>query len=154
MLIPSDYKDLLSVLNKHRVRYLIIGAYAVIYYTEPRYTKDLDIWVEPEVMNAKRVYSALKEFGAPLKDVREKDFLEKTMVYQIGVAPVRVDILMGVSDIEFKEAWAHRSVATLEGVKANIIGIEELVKAKQSARRKADILDIENLRQHVMAKKR
>ena len=154
MPIPSDYKELLSVLNKHRVRYLIIGAYAVIYYTEPRYTKDLDIWVEPEVENAKRVYAALKEFGAPLKDLREKDFLKKTMVYQIGVAPVRVDILMGVSDIEFKQAWEQRSVAKFDGVKANIIGIEELFKAKQSARRKADISDIENLRQRLRSKKR
>jgi len=153
MLIPLDYKELLSALNKHRVRYLIIGAYAVIYYTEPRYTKDLDIWVEPEVKNAQRVYAALKEFGAPLKDVREEDFLKKTMVYQIGIAPVRVDILMGVSGIEFQQAWEHRRAAKLNNVKVNIMGIGELLKAKQSVRRKADILDLENLKLCIKFKK-
>jgi predicted nucleotidyltransferase len=86
--------------------------------------------------------------------MREEDFLKKAMVYQIGVAPVRVDILMGISDIEFKDAWERRSIATLEGVKANIIGIEYLLKSKQSAKRKADILDIKNLRQCVRSKKR
>ncbi|MCM8801365.1 MAG: hypothetical protein NC912_05100 [Candidatus Omnitrophica bacterium] len=94
MLVPSDYKELLRLLNRHKVRYLIVGAYAVIYYTEPRYTKDIDIWVEPDIKNAKKVYQVLKRFGAPLKGINVEDFTKRNLVYQIGVAPVRVDIMM------------------------------------------------------------
>ncbi len=154
MATPSDYKELLSTLNRHKARYLIVGAYAVIYYTEPRYTKDIDIWIEPEIENAKKVYRALKEFGAPLKDISPQDFVKKTMVYQIGVAPVRVDIIMGIGDIEFTQAWAHRSVAKLEGTRVNIIGIRELLRAKKCANRNTDTLDIDNLRQGLKLRKK
>ena len=146
MLAPSDYKELLKILNKHKVRYLVVGAYAVIYYTEPRYTKDLDIWVEPGEENAQKVYNVLKEFGAPLRDILSQDFTNKYMVYQIGVAPVRVDILMGLGDIPFVQAWKNRKTANFEGVKVNIIGIHELIIAKAKARRRVDKTDIDNLR--------
>jgi predicted nucleotidyltransferase len=147
MAIPSDYKELLSVLNRLKARYLIVGAYAVIYYTEPRYTKDIDIWVEPEIENAKKVYRALKKFGAPLKDVSPEDFVKKNMIYQIGVAPVRADILMGIGDIEFNQAWAHRRVVEFEGIKVNIIGLKDLIMAKKRAKRQSDAIDIDNLQQ-------
>jgi len=146
MQIPFDYKDLLRILNKHRVKYLIIGAYAVVYYTEPRYTKDLDIWVEPSLKNAEKVYRALKEFGAPLQDVRVEDFTNPDLVYQIGVAPVRVDIIMSPAKIEFKEAWKNRKrVNLIEGVKVNIIGLDELIKMKKMAKRDTDKRDLKAL---------
>jgi predicted nucleotidyltransferase len=146
MLVPSDYKELLKTLNKRKVRYLVVGAYAVIYYTEPRYTKDLDIWVEPEKGNAQKVYNVLKEFGAPLRNILPRDFTNKYMVYQIGVAPVRVDILMGLGDIPFVQAWKNRKIANFEGIKINIIGLNELITAKAKVRRRADKADIDNLR--------
>lgn len=145
MQVASDYKDLLRILNRHKVRYLIVGAYAVIYYTEPRYTKDLDIWVEPEIENAKRVYKAFKEFGAPLKGISLEDFANKNLVYQIGVAPVRVDIIMGIPAINFDRAWKHRKIITFDGIKVNVIGINELIESKKKIKRKMDIIDIENL---------
>ena len=95
--ISYDYKDLFRLLNKRKVRYIVAGAYAVIYYTEPRFTKDLDIWVEPVMQNAQRLYEALKEFGAPLIDMHPKDFTDENKIYQIGIAPIRVDIMMGLS---------------------------------------------------------
>ena len=146
---PSDYKDLLKILNRHRVKYLIVGAYAVIYYTEPRYTKDIDIWVEPEMKNAKKVYAALKEFGAPLKDIKPEDFINKTEIYQMGVAPVRVDIIMGIAGMEFPKAWARRKMADFDGVRANIIGISELIESKKKARRLVDHIDIESLQKRL-----
>lgn len=149
MLIPLDYKDLLKLLNKHKARYLIVGAYAVIYYTEPRYTKDLDIWVEPTEKNAKKVYSVLNEFGAPLKGITVKDFTDKNKVYQIGVAPVRIDIIMNISNIEFDMAYKHKKIADLEGIKADIIGMDELIKAKEKTKRGMDKLDIERLRARI-----
>ncbi|MFA4888952.1 MAG: hypothetical protein WC628_05205 [Candidatus Omnitrophota bacterium] len=149
MLVPSDYKELLKILNKHRVRCLIVGAYAVAYHAEPRYSKDIDIWVEPEEGNAKKVYAALKEFGAPLRGIKIGDFANKTLVYQIGVAPVRVDIIMGIPGITFKQAWEHRARTRFEGVMANILGIKELIKAKEKARRTIDAIDLENLQQRL-----
>ncbi|MBM3248577.1 MAG: hypothetical protein FJZ10_04055 [Candidatus Omnitrophica bacterium] len=145
MQIPSDYKELLRGLNAHKVRYLIVGAYAVIHYTEPRYTKDIDIWVEPDMENAKKLYEALKEFGAPLKGVSVEDFMNKNLVYQMGVVPVRVDIIMAVGDLEFKQAWNNRKTIALNGEKANLIGVEELIKSKKKAKRKIDLIDVENL---------
>lgn len=153
MLIPSDYKGLLKLLNKHKVRYLIVGAYAVIYYTEPRYTKDIDIWVEPEIENTKRVYAVLKEFGAPLKDIKVEDFNNPNLVYQIGVAPVRIDIIMGISDIKFEVAWKHKETASFEGSKVNIIGIDELIKTKEKAKRALDESDIKNLKLRLKIKR-
>lgn len=146
MLVPSDYKELLSILNKHRVRYLIVGAYAVIHYTEPRYTKDLDIWVKPEQKNARRVYEALKEFGAPLKGIAVSDFMNPDTVYQIGVEPVRVDILGGIAGMDFDIAYKQRKTANIDGVKVKLIGINELIVSKEKAKRPMDIVDIESLR--------
>lgn len=154
MLIPSDYKDLLRILNKHKARYLIVGAYAVIYYTEPRYTKDIDIWVEPKIENAQRVYKALKEFGAPLKGMKVKDFTHPNLVYQMGVEPVRVDIIMGISGIKFEFAWQYRTKASLEDIKVNILGINELLKSKEKAKRPLDAVDIESLKCKLKLKRR
>lgn len=146
MLLPSDYKDLLKLLNKHKARYLIVGAYAVIYYTEPRYSKDIDIWIEPKKENAKKVFAALKEFGAPLRGMSEEDFAKKTQIYQMGVAPVRVDIIMGVGDLEFAAAWKYKVKASLENIKVNIIGREQLIQIKKKVSRPSDLLDIEVLK--------
>ncbi|MFH0840275.1 MAG: hypothetical protein V1883_04595 [Candidatus Omnitrophota bacterium] len=146
MIISIDYKDLLRILNKHKVKYLIVGAYAVIYYTEPRYTKDIDIWVDPEKKNAERAYEALKEFGAPLRGITAENFTDKNSVYQIGIEPVRIDIIMGLSKIDFNSAWKWKAVTDFGGVKVNIIGKKELIRAKKITGRSMDKLDVENLR--------
>ena len=88
-----DFKDLLRAFSKGRVRYLIVGAYAVIYHTEPRYTKDIDIWVDPSPENARRAFKALARYGVPLAGVTEADFADPRIVYQIGIEPNRVDTL-------------------------------------------------------------
>ena len=146
MIIPLDYKELLKILNRHRVKYLIVGAYAVIHYTEPRYTKDLDIWVEPEKKNAQRVYAALKEFGAPLKDINSDDFVNPALVYQIGVEPVRIDIITGIAAMDFGVVYKHRKVASFDGIKVGIMGINELLEAKRKTKRPMDAIDVAALR--------
>lgn len=152
MLLPLDYRDLLKILNKHRVRYLIVGAYAVIYYTEPQYTKDLDVWIEPTLENAKRLYKALKEFGLPLKSVKLEDFTDKDLFYQIGVVPVRVDIMMGIKGLEFEDSWENRIITNFERIKVNILGVNELIRSKEITGRNEDIKDIERL-QCILKKK-
>lgn len=143
--ISFDYKDLFKTLNRHKVKYLVIGAYAVAYYAEPRYTKDLDIWVSNDTANIKRLYSALVDFGAPLKSVSAADFANRKMIYQIGIAPVRIDILMGVSGIKFENAWQNRKRAFYGGISINILGIKELIYSKKKTGREHDILDIKKL---------
>ena len=96
----SDFKDLLNIFNAYHVRYLIIGGYAVMKYTEPRYTKDLDIWVNPSIENAGKVYIALKNFGAPLNNISLDDFTDPDLIYQIGIAPNRSDMLMGIAGMD------------------------------------------------------
>jgi hypothetical protein len=97
----SDFKELLKIFGREKVRYLIIGGYAVAKHSEPRYTKDLDIWISNSRENAERVYQALKEFGAPLANITVKDFTMPTLVFQIGIEPSRIDILMGLKELDF-----------------------------------------------------
>jgi hypothetical protein len=101
MFVNSDFTDLLKLFNDNHVKYLVIGGYAVVQHAEPRYTKDLDLWINADAVNAEAVYKALREFGAPLAELTEKDFAEEGYFYQMGVPPVRVDILMGIPGIEF-----------------------------------------------------
>lgn len=143
--ISSDYSDLFSVFNKHKVKYLVVGAYAVVYYTEPRFTKDLDIWVKTNSKNAEKVYNALQDFGAPLTGLRPSDFLNEKMVYQIGVAPVRVDVMMGMSGVRFDDAWKRRTRSTYAGAPINLISLPDLIRSKRRAGRPQDRLDLEKL---------
>ncbi len=145
-MLNSDLIDLLRALNDERVKYLIVGAYATIHYTEPRFTKDLDIWVEPTPNNAKRVWKALAKFDAPLENVSIEDFENSENVFQIGVEPNRVDILMGIEGISFGDAWRNRTQIVFEGVNAFIIGIEDLIKNKEKVGRLQDQIDVERLK--------
>ena len=141
----SDFKELLRIFNEGRVEYLIVGGYAVMKHSEPRYTKDLDVWVEASPENAARVFHALKEFGAPLSNIHEQDFTKEDLVYQIGVAPNRVDILMGISGIRFHEAWLSRVEGDFDGIPAQFISRRELIVAKRAAGRPQDVIDADLL---------
>src|SRR5258708_2251566 len=105
------YKELLQLLREHHVEYLIVGGYAVMKYTEPRYTKDLDVWVNNSAQNSARVFDALVKFGAPLKHdgITPETFTQNSVVYQIGVAPVRIDFLTHITGVEFADAWRGRA---------------------------------------------
>lgn len=144
--ISFDYRDLFKILNRYRVKYLVVGAYAVIYYTEPRFTKDLDICIQVSQENAHRTYNALKAFGAPLKKITENDFAKKNMIYQIGVAPIRIDILMGLPGIAFDAAWRNRVRSKYGGVLINIIGMKDLIKSKRNSKRIHDRIDLKKLK--------
>jgi len=144
--ISSDFEDLFVVLNKHKVRYLLIGAYATIHYTVPRYTKDIDIFADASIANARRLYKALKEFGAPLKDVGVNYFTDQRSVFQIGVAPVRIDILCGLESISFKAAWKNRLQTLYGSTKINVIGVGDLIGVKEAAKRPIDIIDLARLK--------
>ena len=143
-----DFRDLFSAFNAASCRYLVVGAYAVVHYGEPRYTKDLDIWVEPVADNARCVLAALKSFGAPVALLTIEDLCNPELVYQIGVEPNRIDVLMGIDGVEWGEAWAAASEAKYgDDVPIRVIGLDHLIRAKQASGRLQDQLDIEILKQ-------
>ncbi len=141
----QDFKELFKILNEENVEYLIVGAHAVIFYAEPRYTKDMDIWVNPTPENAKKLWGALSRFGAPLKDISITDFTDKDIIYQIGIAPNRIDLLMGIAGVEFRDAFKNKQDSTYDGVKISLIGKKDLIKAKKTSGRKKDLLDLDRL---------
>jgi hypothetical protein len=145
MWVNSDFSDLLRVFNANRVKYLVIGGYAVIRYTEPRYTKDLDLWVSADAENARSVYAALKEFGAPLTGLTEQDFAEEGYFYQMGVPPLRVDVLMGIPGVVFSDAWERREETDFGGLRIPFISRRDLIAAKRASGRPQDLLDAQSL---------
>jgi hypothetical protein len=140
----QHYKELLQLLNESQVEYLIVGGFAVMKYGEPRYTKDLDVWVNNSRQNSARVVNALKNFGAPLEHdgINAETFTDKQVVYQIGVAPVRIDILTGITGVEFTDAWKKRVAGTFFGVPVHFISLDDLTTNKQALGRSSDLKDL------------
>lgn len=141
----QDYFDMFAALNAANVRYLIVGAYAVGFHAEPRTTKDIDIWVETSPENAQRLFKALAEFGAPLENVTVSDFCNTETVFQIGLPPNRIDIIMGLEGVSFEEAWQNRVEAQYDGQQVFMIGREELLEVKKIAGRPQDVEDVKAL---------
>jgi predicted nucleotidyltransferase len=147
MFVNSDFTDLLKLFSDNHVRYLIIGGYAVIQYAEPRYTKDLDLWISTDTKNAASVYAALQEFGAPLTGLTEADFSEEGYFYQMGNPPMRVDVLMGIPGLEFEQAWDKRVEVDFDGLLVSFISREDLITSKRASGRAQDIIDADTLSQ-------
>lgn len=141
----SDFKDLLKALNEAKARYLVVGGYAVIKHTEPRYTKDLDVWVSPDTENAKKVYSALENFGAPLEGVTISDFTDTSIVYHMGRAPARIDVLMSLKGLDFEGSWAKRVEAAFGDVTTQFLSARDLITNKRLVGRAQDLMDVESL---------
>lgn len=145
MLTSPDFIELLKLLAKHEVRYLVVGGYAVMRYSEPRFTKDLGLLIAADPENAARVYAALSEFGAPLQDLVAKDFEAEGFFYQMGRAPLRIDVLMSIPGVDVADAWPRREHVTLAGVDVPFIAKADLIRAKRASGRPQDLLDLEAL---------
>jgi len=137
----------LKIFEKHKIRYLVVGGYAVMKYSEPRFTKDLDVFIATDQDNANGVYSALKEFGAPLKNLTADDFTHEGYFYQMGRPPLRVDIMMSIPGVEFDEAWENRELIELNDLKIYFISRSDLIRAKEASGRPQDKIDIEKLKE-------
>jgi hypothetical protein len=146
--VTKDTLDLLREFIAHEVRFLLVGAHAVGYYAEPRATGDLDLLIEPAGDNARRAYAALQAFGAPLLDLSPEDLASPGIVYQMGVAPARIDVLTEISGVSFEEAWRDHPTATLQGLRVPIISYPALVKNKEATGRARDQLDLALLARH------
>jgi Nucleotidyltransferase of unknown function (DUF6036) len=145
MSVNFDFEEILSIFNERNVRALIVGGYAVMRYTEPRYTKDLDIWVQASAENARAVFEGLKEFGAPLSNLAASDFAQEGHFYQMGVPPVRVDILMSVNGLEFDPAWSRRVEVDFDALPVPFLSRADLILSKRAAGRPQDLVDLDAL---------
>jgi hypothetical protein len=138
----KDFEELLKLFNKNKVRYCIVGAYAVAFYAEPRYTKDMDIFVEPDKDNANRIIKSLEEFGFKSLGLGERDLIQKGKVIQLGYEPVRIDLITSIKGCDFKEAWKNRAIGFYGSQKVIFIGLNELINNKKKTGRKQDDVDI------------
>ncbi len=145
MLTSPDFKELLSLFKKHSVRYLIVGGYAVMRYTEPRFTKDLDVLIAIDDENARAVFAALQEFGAPLHNLSPEDFAAEGYLYQMGIPPLRLDILMSIPGVSFAAAWLNRETVVIADSEMHFMSKQDLIKAKRTSGRPQDLLDLDSL---------
>lgn len=148
-MIDQNLKELLLALNAHEVEYLVVGGYAVGMHSEPRATKDLDIFIRADEKNSMAVYRALAAFGAPLDGLTPNAFRDEPQsVFQIGVPPTRIDILQNIDGITFDEAWKNRVNASIGGeVSAHVISRDHLIRNKLAAGRAQDLADVEAMRE-------
>jgi hypothetical protein len=145
----QDYKDLLSAFHAHGVRYLIVGAYAVIYHAQPRFTKDIEFFIKADPENAQATFAALAEFGAPLQGIRPEDFAERGSFFRFGLDPHGFDILPEIPGVDFEVAWDRRVEGIIDpqsGLKAYFISAPDLIASKLAAGRPQDIADAEAVR--------
>jgi len=145
--VNTDYHDILAELIAQHVRFLVVGAHALAAHGYPRATVDIDLWIDRTPENAARVWRALVEFGAPLADlrIRQEDLTRPDVVVQLGLAPNRIDVLTGVSGLEFAEAWTNRIEEELEGVRVPVLALSDLVKNKLASGRDKDRVDVKGL---------
>lgn len=144
-LLTADFEDFLRLLNERRVRYVVAGGFAVAAHGTPRYTKDLDVWVEVSPENAGRLLLALDDFGMGSLGLSSADFEERDVVLQLGYEPNRIDILTGLTGVEFGEAYPRRVLVQLAGLQVPFLAREDLIANKRALGRPRDLADIADL---------
>jgi predicted nucleotidyltransferase len=143
--LHRDFKEFLQLLNSNGVEYLVVGGYAVGHYGYPRATGDLDVWIEVNETNAAKAAGVVREFGMPEEQVSVDLFLRKNQVIRMGLPPVRIEIITGVSGLEFAECYPRRQTVVMDEVTVNLISLADLKTNKRAAGRHQDLEDLEHL---------
>ncbi|HBI24541.1 MAG TPA: hypothetical protein DDX84_10160 [Nitrospiraceae bacterium] len=147
-MLNEDYKEMLQILLNNEVKFLVVGAYAMGAHGYPRATGDIDIWVEASLQNSIKIYKSLSEFGSPLSEVTQETFTEKGIIFQIGVAPRRIDIITYIDGVDFPSAYQEKEEIDIEKLKIPFISKENLIKNKEATGREKDKLDANSLREN------
>ena len=145
-MLNKDYKEMLQILLDLDVKFLVVGAYAMAVYGYPRATGDIDIWIMASPDNSEKIYQALKIFGAPMEQISEDTFAKEGAMFQLGVAPRRIDLITRIDGVDFEQAYSNRSDVIIDGINTPLISKENLIKNKESTGRAKDKLDVEELR--------
>jgi len=140
--LNDDFLDMLSALSEEGARFLVVGAYALAHHGLPRATGDLDIWVDRSTQNGRAMWKALERFGAPLDELRQDDFLEPDLVFQIGIAPSRIDLLTSIDGVDFADAWEERVEASIDDVRFGVLSRDHLIANKRATARPQDLADL------------
>ena len=146
ILMNSDFNELLQTFASQEVRYLVVGGYAAMQYSQPRYAKDLELWLEASTENASRVMQSFKEFGLPLLNVTPADFASESLQYMIGRAPVPFDFLTSLPGLDFASCWERRLTDESEGFPVFYLSKPDIIQAKPLAGRPQDLHDLEEIR--------
>jgi hypothetical protein len=146
MLLNQDFREFIESLNANRVRYLVVGGYAVALHGHPRYTKDMDVWIELTPENAQQVVKALRQFGFDSLGLTADDFLEPSQVIQLGYPPRSIDLLTSLSGVNFASCYPEKTTVVIDGVSVDFIDLANLKKNKQATGRYQDLADLENLK--------
>jgi predicted nucleotidyltransferase len=144
-MLNQDFREFIRLLNDNQVRYLVVGGYAVALHGYPRYTKDIDIWIELAQENAAHIVEALEQFGFGSLGLKEGDFLVEDQIVQLGYAPNRIDIITTLPGVTFADCYDKRLSVEIDGVKVNFIDLDDLRKNKKASGRLQDLADLENL---------
>lgn len=145
-MLSRDFKEFLSLLIKNNAEYLIVGGYAVGIHGYPRYTGDLDIWLNPSDENAERILASVNEFGFSSFNLTKEDFTKAGNVVQLGYPPLRIDLLTEIDGVAFNECYVNRKEVKIDGLTLNFIGYDDLIKNKKQTGRHRDLGDIDNLK--------
>ena len=144
-MLNSDYKDILSILSEKKVKFLLVGAYAMAAHGYPRSTMDIDLWVLADPENSLLTLKALEAFGAPTGDLSPDDFNKEDVIFQIGTAPRRIDILTSIDGLKFEEAFARSNIINIESIPIHVLSIPDLIINKRATGRTKDLADAETL---------
>jgi hypothetical protein len=136
---------MLSALSEAKAEFLVVGAHAVAVHARPRATGDLDVWIRPTPENARRVWDALRRFGAPLGGLTQAELTAPDLIYQIGVVPNRIDLLTSISAVDFQEAWSRRVMIAIGDLDVPVLGKSDLIRNKRAVGRPQDLLDVTEL---------
>ncbi|MEO8166731.1 MAG: nucleotidyltransferase [bacterium] len=145
MVHDPDFREFIQLLNANRVEYLLVGGYAVVLHGYPRLTGDMDIWVRPSTENAERVLATLDDFGVGSLGFKLEDFNTQGKVNQLGVPPLRIDVITAIDGVTFEVAYGRRNEIEVNGVKISLISLEDLLTNKKKSGRPKDIDDLDNL---------
>ena len=145
MKVEKDYEEFLSLFNKHKVKYCIIGAFAVAFYAKPRYTKDIDILVESSKENAQKILKVLEEFGFKDLSISQEDLTTGGNILQLGYEPLRIDLLTKLEGFLFEDIWKNKMVGEYGSEKVYFIGLDDLIRNKKQSNRPTDRIDIDLL---------
>ena len=145
MELSQDFKEFIESLNVSGVRYLVVGGYAVALHGHPRYTKDLDVWIDCTPANAKRIVRAFTEFGFESLSVKASDFEKPNRMVQMGFPPNRIDVLTSLAGVAFAKCYKQKVIVEIDGIPVNFIDVENLKVNKRAAGRLQDLADVENL---------
>ncbi len=143
--LPLDFKEFLKLLNAKTVEYLLIGGYAVGYHGYPRATNDIDIWIATNPDNAEQMVTVLREFGFNIPELSVDLFLKENSIVRMGMPPMRIEVVTGISGVRFEDCYAERIVDEIDGVEVNIINLRDLKVNKKASGRYKDLNDLENL---------